>query len=118
MIAVQSPCSEAAVPRTYLEPVGEGLYRIQWHHPVEGKGCLKVMSDGPVKGMLEPRQDCRQYTLFRVERVDGSTAGVRLRPADSDRCMGLVGNGTGAGTEAVQEPCTGARDQIFLIRAD
>ncbi|MDN0197314.1 helix-turn-helix domain-containing protein [Streptomyces sp. S.PNR 29] len=54
-VAVQLSCARATVPRTYLEPAGEGLYRIQWHHPEEGKGCLTVMTGGPVKGMLEER---------------------------------------------------------------
>ncbi|MFF3754832.1 RICIN domain-containing protein [Streptomyces sp. NPDC002018] len=116
-VAVQRPCAQATVPRTYLEPVGEGRYRVQWHHPQLGKGCLTVMSTGPVKGTLEPRDDCTQATLFRLEpsAVD-STGGFRLRPADSSRCVGIADDDTTEGAEATEERCTGAADQRFLIR--
>ncbi|MFJ9033991.1 RICIN domain-containing protein [Streptomyces sp. NPDC102274] len=116
-VAVQLPCAQATVPRTYLEPAGEGLYRIQWHHPQEGKGCLTVMTAGPVKDMLEPRNDCARATLFRLEpTATDSAGGFRLRPAHGSRCVGITDNDTAEGAEAVQEPCTGAADQRFLIR--
>ncbi|GHI04158.1 hypothetical protein Scel_24790 [Streptomyces cellostaticus] len=115
-IAVQLPCVQATVPRTYLEPAGEGLYRIQWHHPQEGKGCLTVMSTGPVKGMLEPRNDCAQATLFRLEPTAADRRGFRLRQANSSQCIGIVGNDTAEGAEAIEERCTGAADQRFQIR--
>ncbi|WUH89829.1 XRE family transcriptional regulator [Streptomyces sp. NBC_00433] len=118
-VAVQLPCSQATVPRTYLEPVGEGLYRIQWHHPVEGKGCLTVMSTGPVKGMLEPRNNCAQATLFRLEPVNTTGGeGFRLHSADTSRCVGIAHNDTTQGAEAIEEQCTHATDQGFLIRKD
>ncbi|MFF3503089.1 RICIN domain-containing protein [Streptomyces sp. NPDC003247] len=118
-VAVQRPCAEVPVPRTYLEPAGEGLYRIQWHHPEMGKGCLTVMESGPVKGMLEPRDDCTQGTLFRLEPVsDDADDGFRMRPAHADDCVGLAGDGSAEGAEAVEERCTGAADQRFLVRAD
>ncbi|MER5972000.1 XRE family transcriptional regulator [Streptomyces sp. NPDC002055] len=117
-VAVQLRCARATVPRTYLEPAGEGLYRIQWHHPQLGKGCLTVMSAGPVRNMLEPRDNCAQATLFRLEpTATGGTAGFRLRPAHSSRCIGIVDNDTTEGAEATQEGCTGAADQRFLVRA-
>jgi transcriptional regulator with XRE-family HTH domain len=118
-VAVQLPCAVATVPRTYLEPAGEGSYRIQWHHPQEGKGCLTVMTTGPVKGMLEPRNDCARATVFRLEAssADG-TEGFRLRPAHSSRCIGMAGDDRTEGAEAVEERCTGAADQRFLIRTD
>ncbi|WP_432094534.1 XRE family transcriptional regulator [Streptomyces sp. bgisy100] len=117
-VAVQLPCARATVPRTYLEPAGEGLYRIQWHHPQLGKGCLTVMSAGPVRNMLEPRDNCARATLFRLEpTATGGTAGFRLRPDHSSRCIGIVDNDTTEGAEATQEGCTGAADQRFLIRA-
>jgi hypothetical protein len=118
-IAVQRPCGKAAVPRTYLESTGEGTYRIQWHHPEQGKGCLTVMSSGPAKGMLEPRDRCAQATRFRLEltAADGAE-GFRLRPADSDRCIGIADDDTDEGAEAVEEGCTGGADQRFLIRTD
>ncbi len=116
-VAVQLPCAQATVPRTYLEPAGEGLYRIQWHHPQNGKGCLTVMSTGPVKDMLEPRNDCGQATLFRLEATAGDTTkGFRLRPTNSSKCIGIADNHTTAGAEAIEERCTDAPDQRFLIR--
>ncbi|WP_327292774.1 RICIN domain-containing protein [Streptomyces sp. NBC_01198] len=118
-VAVQLPCAQAAVPRTYLEPVGEGLYRIQWLHPVEGKGCLAVMSTGPVKGMLQPLNDCAKATLFRLEPAGSAGAeDFRFRPVNSSRCIGIAGDDTSEGAEATEEQCTHAADQRFLIRAD
>ncbi|SCF96128.1 MULTISPECIES: helix-turn-helix transcriptional regulator [unclassified Streptomyces] len=117
-VAVQLPCAQATVPRTYLEPVGEGLYRIQWHHPQEGRGCLTVMSTGPVKGMLEPRDDCARATLFLLQPTAAdSTGSFLLRPANSSRCTGIADDDTAEGAEATEERCTGAADQRFLIRA-
>ncbi|MEU6105885.1 RICIN domain-containing protein [Streptomyces flaveolus] len=118
-LAVQLPCARSTVPRTYLEPVGEGLYRIQWHHPEEGKGCLTVMSSGPVKGMLEPRIDCTHATLFRLEADPAEdTEGVRIRPVTSSGCIGIADDLTTEGGEAIEERCTGEADQRFLVRAD
>jgi hypothetical protein len=118
-LAVQLPCARSTVPRTYLEPVGEGLYRIQWHHPEEGKGCLTVMSSGPVKGMLEPRNDCTHATLVRLEADPAEDAeGVRIRPVTGSRCIGIADDLTTEGAEAVEERCTGEADQRFLVRAD
>nr|WP_229870500.1 helix-turn-helix transcriptional regulator [Streptomyces longisporoflavus] len=116
-VAVQLPCAQAPVPRVYLEPAGEGLYRIQWHHPQHGKGCLAIMGSGPVKGMLEPRQKCGQATLFRVEAATTEGAEkVRLRPSPGNRCIGIAGDDTSAGAEAIAERCTGAADQQFRIK--
>ncbi|WP_318216900.1 XRE family transcriptional regulator [Streptomyces sp. SCL15-6] len=118
-LAVQLPCARSTVPRTYLEPVGEGLYHIQWHHPEEGKGCLTVMGSGPVKGMLEPRNDCTHATLFRLEAgPDDDAEGVRIRPVTGSRCIGIADDLTTEGAEAIEERCTGEADQRFLVRAD
>ncbi|MEU9335555.1 XRE family transcriptional regulator [Streptomyces sp. NPDC048290] len=117
-VTVQLPCAHATVPRTYLEPMGEGLYRIQWHHPQEGKGCLAVMGADQLKGMLEPRVNCAQGTLFRFESATASgTPGFRLRPSTSSRCIGLVEDDTAEGAEAIEERCTGGADQVFQVRA-
>ncbi|MET9481017.1 XRE family transcriptional regulator [Streptomyces sp. NPDC006638] len=113
-VAVQLPCAQSPVPRTYLEPMAEGLYRIQWHHPQMGKGCLTVMGKDQLKGMLEPRQNCAQGTLFRLEPTAGA---FRLRPATSGGCLGIAGDDVTAGAEAVEERCSGAADQRFLVRA-
>ncbi|MEU2654949.1 XRE family transcriptional regulator, partial [Streptomyces sp. NPDC007325] len=118
-VAVQLPCDLATVPRTFLEPAGERLYRIQWHHPREGKGCLTVMGAGPAKGLLEPRQDCARATLFRLESTGGDgAAGFRLRPSDGSRCIGIVGDDTTDGAEAAEERCADGADQRFLVRKD
>ncbi|MGP2437896.1 RICIN domain-containing protein [Streptomyces sp. JW3] len=93
--------------------MGEELYRIQWHHPQLGKGCLTVMGEDQIKGMLEPREDCAQGTLFHLEPTTGA---FRLRPATSSGCIGIVGDDTAAGAEAIEEPCTGAADQRFIVR--
>ncbi|WP_409060898.1 XRE family transcriptional regulator [Streptomyces sp. SYP-A7185] len=116
-VAVQLPCAQAPVPRTYLEQVGAGRYRIQWHHPEMGKGCLAVMGGDQIKGMIEPRQNCAQATVFRVE-PDGEGA-FSLRPdGDGGRCIGIVDGLTTAGAEAIEERCAdGAADQRFLVRA-
>ncbi|MFJ1597865.1 XRE family transcriptional regulator [Streptomyces sp. NPDC088261] len=113
-VAVQLPCAEAPVPRTYLEPMGEGLFRIQWHHPQFGKGCLTIMGQDQLKGMLEPRQNCDQGTLFRMEPT---AEAFRLRPSTSGGCIGIVGNDTTQGAEAIEERCSGGADQRFLLRA-
>lgn len=116
-VAVQLTCARATVPRTYLEPAGGDLYRIQWHHPQEGKGCLTVMSTGPARGLLEPRNDCTRATLFHLETPAADNAGgFRLRPANSSRCIGIASHDTAEGAEAAEEPCTGATDQRFVIR--
>lgn len=112
-VAVQLRCAKAPVPRTYLEPIGEELYRIQWHHPEMGRGCLTVMGEKQIKGMLEPRQDCEHATVFRLEPADGT---FRLRPATSGRCIGIAGDDTTVGAEAIEERCSGAADQRFLVR--
>jgi hypothetical protein len=117
-VVVQLPCDQAPVPRTYLEPAGEGLYRVQWHHPQEGKGCLTVMGGGPVKGMIEPRDDCTRATLFRLEPAPDGSAGFRFRPTRSGQCVGTAGRTAAEGAEAVQEPCADTPDQYFVVRAD
>ncbi|MFE2050931.1 helix-turn-helix domain-containing protein [Streptomyces sp. NPDC059459] len=117
-VAVQLPCAQAPVPRTYLEPMGEGLHRIQWHHPVEGKGCLTVMSSGAGKGLIEPRENCAQGTLFRLRPTTaGGPEGFQLRPSTGTLCIGLTDDGTTEGAAAREEPCTNSPDQRFLVRA-
>ncbi len=115
-VAAHVPCAQAPVPRTYLEPAGEARYRVQWHHPEMGKGCLAVMDGGPVKGMIEPRDDCTGATLFTLEPgPDGSDA-FRLRATPDGRCVGTSGKEATEGTEAVMEPCADTRDQLYVIR--
>lgn len=117
-VAVRLPCAGAPVPRTYLEPAGAGLYRIQWHHPELGKGCLTVMDTGPVKGMLEPRDDCAGATLFRPEAVPDQAGAYRFRTVPGGRCVGSADDSVAEGVEAVQEPCADSPDQYFEVRPD
>lgn len=123
-VAVHLPCAEVPVPRTYLEPAGAGLYRVQWHHPELGKGCLTVMDTGPVKGMLEPRDDCANATLFRPEPApegSGAPGAYRLRTVPGAQCVGTADDSVAEGVEAVQEPCAdaaGSLDQYVVVRPD
>ncbi|WP_405844774.1 hypothetical protein OG528_38000 [Streptomyces platensis] len=56
-------------------------------------------------------------TLFRLEAIAAESAkGFRLRPTNSSRCIGLADNNTTAGAEMIEERCTGAADQRFLIQ--
>ncbi|MFJ8078420.1 BTAD domain-containing putative transcriptional regulator [Streptomyces sp. NPDC096176] len=118
-VAVQRPCSTAVPPTTSLKPVGDGRFYIMWNHPQFGPGCLTVVAQELVKGMLEPWTDCREsrpFQHFRLERVGPSRAGTyRIRPADTDQCVGLAGNASAVGAEAKVEPCTDAPDQRFRI---
>ncbi|MEV5886983.1 RICIN domain-containing protein [Streptomyces sp. NPDC052020] len=115
-VAVQRPCATATPPRTYLQSAGNGLYRIQWHHPEFGVGCLTVMSGGPVPGMLEPWDDCARATQFHVEPVDSPVfGGYRFRVSGSSLCLGIVNGETVAGAEAVQAACAGRADQEFFV---
>ncbi|MET9557294.1 XRE family transcriptional regulator [Streptomyces sp. NPDC006645] len=115
-VAVQHPCADAAPPRVYLEGVGDGLYRVQWHHPEFGKGCLTALTSGPVQGMFEPRDNCDEATRFHVEPADAPLAdGYRLRLADSELCVGIVDGETGPGAEAIQQECGEQADQQFLV---
>ncbi|MGW6918965.1 XRE family transcriptional regulator [Kitasatospora sp. NPDC054939] len=124
-VAVQRPCDRAVPPRTLLEELGGGLYRIRWVHPEFGEGCLTVLRGGAASGLLEPRDDCAGATRFRIERAAGAD-GYRVRtPGDGTFCLGMAapgadGGGTGPGAdgiEAVEQPCTStaAPEQRFLI---
>ncbi|MEU2435319.1 helix-turn-helix domain-containing protein [Streptomyces rubradiris] len=118
-VAAQRPCGEAGLPQLYLEPVGRNTVQIQWHHPKFGIGCLTVLSKGPARNLLEPRDDCaddNRAQRFRIESYGPSgTARFLIRPAVSDQCLSLRDQDTEEGTEIVQGRCSGAADQDFLI---
>lgn len=103
LVAVQRPCSAVAPQTTTLEPLGADLYRIAWHHPQFGKGCLKVLADG----LLEPWDDCTKATPFTFERAEDK---YTLR-VEGRGCVGIAG--TGESAEALVGEC----DQRFVIDA-
>ncbi|MFE5853437.1 RICIN domain-containing protein [Streptomyces sp. NPDC056500] len=120
-VAVLGPCVGSAQPRTRLELVGDGLFYIQWEHPVDaGIGCLTVVSGGPVKDFLEPWEDCGATRLsqhFRMEAVDDPVpGGYRIRPAHSDLCVSIRSQSRNAVREAVQQPCDGKIWQEFFVK--
>ncbi|MFE6774736.1 RICIN domain-containing protein [Streptomyces sp. NPDC057702] len=115
-IAVQLPCAEAPRPRVYLEHVRGAVYRVQWHHPAHGRGCLGV--DEPASAeegeeLLSPGA-CTDVARmqFRLEPFRG---GYRMRPVDSGQCLGLLPPRT-RGAEVVQVPCADSADQSFHFR--
>ncbi|MGY5129903.1 helix-turn-helix domain-containing protein [Streptomyces nigrescens] len=121
-VAVQRPCAQAVPPQTHLTASGAGRHRIQWTHRDHGKGCLVLLREPGLAGLLEPWDDCTAggpAQLFRVEAVGGraGAAGtayrLRLSGDDAARCVTLGGGGPGA--TALARPCTGADDQKFLI---
>ncbi|WP_051819165.1 RICIN domain-containing protein [Streptomyces sp. NRRL S-920] len=115
-VAVQRPCAQAVPPRTYLEEVGAGRYRIQWHHPEFGIGCLTVMDGGPVPGMLEPWDACSVATVFQIEPVETpAPGGFRIRDAGTGQCLGMAGGGTAEGVEVIRQTCTSALSQEFFV---
>lgn len=103
LVAVQRPCSAVAPQTTTLEPMGSGAYRIAWHHPEFGKGCLKVLESG----LLEPWDDCTKASPFSLEAAaDGFVLRVENRG-----CVDIEGSGEGA------EALVGECDQRFVIEA-
>ncbi|MBH5336280.1 hypothetical protein IHE55_16455 [Streptomyces pactum] len=131
-IAVQVPCAEDPVPRTRIEPVGNGRYFVEWHHPRLGRGCLTGIGGGLLQAWLKCRPDAPEQT-FRIEPAgpaegsgapsagtDGAAGATayRLRSADGTLCWGLRGDDVAVGAEVVRERCTGGADQRFLIGAD
>ncbi|WP_051576291.1 XRE family transcriptional regulator [Streptomyces sp. Tu 6176] len=118
-VAAQLPCTTAARPRTYIEPLGDDVVQLQWHHPKYGIGCLTLLRDGPGRDLFEPRDDCADddpAQQFRVEPVGPpGAARFRLRSAATGQCLSLRDQDTEEGAEVVQGRCSGARDQEFLI---
>ncbi|MER7108743.1 RICIN domain-containing protein [Streptomyces sp. NPDC000229] len=117
LVAVQRPCDEAAPQSTMLEPVRENLYRIQWHHPDYGKGCLKALTSGTGAGLLEPWDECEEGSLFRVEPSGPPAEGKFVLRVEGQGCVGIKGSSAASGAEAVMETCKGKGRQVFLIRS-
>jgi hypothetical protein len=119
LVAVQRPCTEATPPTTFLDAVGENAYRIAWHHPDHGKGCLKALTSGPGKGLLEPWDACAQTTAFRFVPAgprESADSGRTYRIEVTDRtCVAIARGSTTAGAEAVVEPCADEDAQLFTV---
>ncbi|HET6857992.1 MAG TPA: hypothetical protein VFH94_12995 [Streptomyces sp.] len=117
LVAVQRPCKDAAPQSTLLELVKENLYRVQWHHPDYGKGCLKALTDSGGAGLLEPMDDCEAGSLFRVEPSGELGEGRFVLRVEGRGCVGIAGSSRTEGAEAVMQRCTGKDRQVFIIRA-
>ncbi|MCP3819726.1 hypothetical protein NLX86_16960 [Streptomyces sp. A3M-1-3] len=115
LVAVQRPCGSVAPQNTMLEPVGGDMYRIQWHHPDYGKGCLKALTGEPGAGLLEPMDACEDGSRFHIEPHAGNGSGRYVLRVDGQGCVGIKGSDTSEGTEAVMERCVGKGGQVFLI---
>lgn len=116
-IAAQVPCADVPLPRVSLDAVGDGVYRIQWDHPAEGKGlgCLAVDGDAMEPGALLQPRSCSTADSMKF-RLEASHGGFRLRPVHSGLCIGILPPQT-EGAEAIQATCTGAVNQAFRFTA-
>lgn len=117
LVAVQRPCAQAGPQATLLEPVGGDEYRILWHHPDYGKGCLRALAEGPGTGLLEPMDDCTLGSRFHVEPSGPAGSGTYVLRVDGQGCAGITGDGTAEGTEAVMARCLGKGGQVFFVEA-
>ncbi|MFC8301601.1 helix-turn-helix domain-containing protein [Micromonospora orduensis] len=117
LVAVQRRCDAVAPQGTMLESVGGDLYRIQWHHPDYGKGCLKALSDGPGIGLLEPMDECLQGSRFHLEPSAPYGSNRYVLRVDGQGCVGIRDSDASEGVEAVMERCVGRGGQVFLIEA-
>lgn len=117
LVAVQRPCEAVAPQETSLKSLGGDTYRIQWYHPDQGLGCLKALTAGAVRGLLEPWSACEQSSRFHIRPTgpDGSRR-YTIR-ADGHGCVGIKNSATSAGAEAVMRPCDNARGQTFRIES-
>ena len=116
LVAVQRPCGQTSPQTTELRPVpGTGRHRVEWNHPEFGTGCLKVLTSGPGKDLLEPWDTCNRAEVFRVVPAKGRNV-FTLRTEDG-RCVGIARPVTAEGSEAVAQPCTPSRHQMFHIES-
>ncbi|MEU9336542.1 XRE family transcriptional regulator [Streptomyces sp. NPDC048290] len=118
-VAAQVSCAKAVPPRTYIEPVGENLIQIHWHHPGYRIGCLTLVGEGPGRSLIEPKNECSEDNPAQQFRIDPSgppdSARFRLRSAANGRCLAIRGQDTTAGAEVALSRCSGTRDQEFLV---
>ena len=113
-VAAQRPC--ATLPRTYLEPLGDGTVQVQWHHPVHGVGCLTVIDSGAGRDLVEPRDDCATFLRAQSFHLDPVQPNLfRLRLAGTDDCLGPRDEGLEEGVELIREPCSASPAQRFAV---
>ncbi|MCP9961532.1 helix-turn-helix transcriptional regulator [Streptomyces somaliensis] len=117
LVAVQRPCDRVAPQGTLLEPVGGNAYRIQWHHPDHGKGCLRVLPRGAGAGLLEPHDDCARGSRFHIEPSGPRGGGGYVFRVDGHGCVGIRGSDPSEGAEATVERCTGKGGQVFAVES-
>ncbi|MFC3573096.1 XRE family transcriptional regulator [Streptomyces yaanensis] len=125
LVAVQRPCDETAPQTTTLDPLGQGAHHISWYRPGQGKGCLKELTSGPGKGLLEPWDNCDPTTAFRFvptkpekpKKTGKAAVRTYLIHVTDERCVGIKDASSAAGAEAVVEPCTGTDAQLFVVEA-
>ncbi|MEU7589553.1 XRE family transcriptional regulator [Micromonospora sp. NPDC049230] len=118
-LAVQRPCA-TITPDTYLTATSiNGVYEIRWHHPTEGVGCLTVDEALTEADTLIAPSECTgaAHQRYQLEPTQTPT-GYRIRPTHSGLCLGILGGHADVddGAELAQAPCTGALDQVFLVR--
>lgn len=115
LVAVQRPCDQVAPQTTRLEPMGGDLYRIQWHHPDYGVGCLKALSEGRGTGLVEPWDICEESSLFHIEPSGDPGGNTYVLRVEGQGCVGILDSDTAEGTEAVMGRCVGKGGQVFII---
>lgn len=116
-LAVQRSCA-ALTPDTYLKSLGAGVYELQWHHPVQGVGCLTVDQAHLGDEALVAPTDCTgaAHQRFLLAPAHAGRGHV-LRPVHSGKCLGLLYGEADIhpGAELAQLTCSGKRDQIFRL---
>ncbi|MGW8850908.1 RICIN domain-containing protein [Streptomyces xiamenensis] len=117
LVAVQRPCDAVAPQDTLLEPLGRDVYRIQWHHPDYGPGCLKVLTEGPGAGLLEPMDDCRTDSRFHIEPSGEPAGGRYVLRVEGQGCVGIRDSAPDEGAEAVMGRCLASPGQVFAIES-
>ncbi|MGW9206923.1 helix-turn-helix domain-containing protein [Embleya sp. NPDC055664] len=118
-IAAQIPCANL-VPDTYLTSLNRDVYQIEWHHPVEGVGCLRVDESMLTPGALLSPGPCTRAAneRFLIEPAQPAEPGVyRISPVHSGLCVGILGGPaeTTVKAEAEQAACSGGADQRFRL---
>ncbi|MER7106691.1 helix-turn-helix domain-containing protein [Streptomyces sp. NPDC000229] len=114
----QVPCAGAVVPRYSLVPLDGGLWRLRSDHPDHGPGCSGI----PVEAVEQDGaplvdQECGKRgprEAFRIEPVDGSAKGYRVRSAHSGLCLEVRDASREPWTDVVQRACDdGGAGQLF-----